>query len=170
MGTRWATSSSATTPRRSGRPSDGSSTRPTYVSNRIVRINELVQREVSDILRRRHAAEAVAMTITEVRVAPDLREGRVFVAVVGDPETVNDRFCWLQGLAPGVRRALARSIVLKFIPHFTYVLDKSSAQVARVLQALDEIARLGGPSDDRSEERRVGKECRSRWSPYHKKK
>ena len=23
------------------------------------------------------------------------------------------------------------------------------------------------PKDDRSEERRVGKECRSRWSPYH---
>ena len=23
------------------------------------------------------------------------------------------------------------------------------------------------PGDDRSEERRVGKECRSRWSPYH---
>ena len=22
-------------------------------------------------------------------------------------------------------------------------------------------------SEDRSEERRVGKECRSRWSPYH---
>ena len=24
-----------------------------------------------------------------------------------------------------------------------------------------------GINDDRSEERRVGKECRSRWSPYH---
>ena len=24
-----------------------------------------------------------------------------------------------------------------------------------------------GPDDSRSEERRVGKECRSRWSPYH---
>ena len=24
-----------------------------------------------------------------------------------------------------------------------------------------------GLIDDRSEERRVGKECRSRWSPYH---
>ena len=23
------------------------------------------------------------------------------------------------------------------------------------------------PDGDRSEERRVGKECRSRWSPYH---
>ena len=26
---------------------------------------------------------------------------------------------------------------------------------------------VGWPVDDRSEERRVGKECRSRWSPYH---
>src|SRR6266478_3455562 len=26
---------------------------------------------------------------------------------------------------------------------------------------------FGGPLDVRSEERRVGKECRSRWSPYH---
>ena len=25
----------------------------------------------------------------------------------------------------------------------------------------------GTPRDMRSEERRVGKECRSRWSPYH---
>ena len=29
----------------------------------------------------------------------------------------------------------------------------------------DEAARI--PLRDRSEERRVGKECRSRWSPYH---
>ena len=29
-------------------------------------------------------------------------------------------------------------------------------------------AEYGGMcTDDRSEERRVGKECRSRWSPYH---
>src|SRR3989449_4842980 len=30
-----------------------------------------------------------------------------------------------------------------------------------------ELAAYGGTSEDRSEERRVGKECRSRWSPYH---
>src|SRR3712207_9170056 len=29
---------------------------------------------------------------------------------------------------------------------------------------------VGNPSLVRSEERRVGKECRSRWSPYHSKK
>ena len=31
----------------------------------------------------------------------------------------------------------------------------------------DKLARQILKGDDRSEERRVGKECRSRWSPYH---
>ena len=30
-----------------------------------------------------------------------------------------------------------------------------------------EFAAIVGPSGSRSEERRVGLECRSRWSPYH---
>ena len=30
-----------------------------------------------------------------------------------------------------------------------------------------DTAYLGNPKSGRSEERRVGKECRSRWSPYH---
>ena len=29
------------------------------------------------------------------------------------------------------------------------------------------VSMADGKYDDRSEERRVGKECRSRWSPYH---
>src|SRR2546425_10976721 len=38
-----------------------------------------------------------------------------------------------------------------------------------LLDATDQISRhaLGQPVRSRSEERRVGKECRSRWSPYH---
>ena len=114
------------------------------MSNRIARINELVQREVSDILRRRHADEAVAMTITEVRVAPDLREGRIFVAIVGDEAEAAERLRWLRRLAPEIRRELGRRIVLKYLPRFTYVLDESSARAARVLRALDEI---GGPPE-----------------------
>ena len=33
--------------------------------------------------------------------------------------------------------------------------------------AYDEYKHTGVFSLERSEERRVGKECRSRWSPYH---
>jgi len=31
----------------------------------------------------------------------------------------------------------------------------------------DDVYALAEPPPPRSEERRVGKECRSRWSPYH---
>ena len=120
------------------------------MSNRIVRINELVQREINDILRRRHAEESVAITVSEVRVAPDLRDGRVFVAILGDEAEVADRFRWLKRKSTEIRGELARRIVLKFIPRLTYVLDKSSDRAARVIHALDQIEPSGEAPTDAS--------------------
>src|SRR5256885_2715229 len=39
--------------------------------------------------------------------------------------------------------------------------------VARVVDPLDDVDQFAAKFVPRSEERRVGKECRSRWSPYH---
>lgn len=109
------------------------------MSNRTVRVNELVQREISDILRKRHQTESVAMTITEVRVSPDLRDARVFVSVVGDEETAQEKMRWLRSKAAEIREEVGRRIVLKYLPKFDYVLDESAARGARILQVLDEI-------------------------------
>jgi ribosome-binding factor A len=122
------------------------------VSNRIVRINELVQREISDILRQRYTAESVAITVSEVRIAPDLRDGRVFVAILGGEDEVAGRFRWIQKKSGEIRGELAKRIVIKFIPHLTYVLDKSSDRAARVLHALDQI----GPSGEAPAETSTG--------------
>src|SRR4030066_1619598 len=43
--------------------------------------------------------------------------------------------------------------------------DIEGLEDAEVQSLLEEWRELEG--SDRSEERRVGKECRSRWSPYH---
>ena len=49
-------------------------------------------------------------------------------------------------------------------------------EIPEIISAIDDaiekrelikISVLKNCADDRSEERRVGKECRSRWSPYH---
>jgi ribosome-binding factor A len=110
------------------------------MSNRTVRINELMQREISAILRQRYQSEAVAVTITEVRVAPDLRDARVFVSIVGDPETVTEKIRWLRRQAPAIREEMGRRIVLKYLPKMQYVLDEGSVVSNRVLRILDEIA------------------------------
>ena len=109
------------------------------MSNRTVRVNELLQREISDILRKRYQSEAVTVTITEVRVSPDLRDARVFVSVVGDEALAEQKLRWLRSKAPEIREEVARRIVLKFLPKFEYILDHSAIRGARILQVLDEI-------------------------------
>ena len=42
-----------------------------------------------------------------------------------------------------------------------------ASETAKVLGTEVVAVSIQNVSDERSEERRVGKECRSRWSPYH---
>ena len=109
------------------------------MSNRTIRVNELVQRELSAILRQHYQSEAVAVTITEVRVSPDLRDARVFVSVIGDEETATAKLRWLRGRATAIRGELSRRIVLKYLPKFEYLLDHSAIRGAHILQVIDEI-------------------------------
>ncbi len=47
------------------------------MSNRLLRVNELLQREVSAHLRRKHAGETVGIPNTSVAVPGGLRENKV---------------------------------------------------------------------------------------------
>ena len=109
------------------------------MSNRTLRVNELIQREFSDILRKRYQSESVAVTITEIRVAPDLRDARVFVSIVGDETVVAQKLRWLRGLSKEIRHELGRRIVLKYMPRFEYVTDQSVVKATRLLEILDSL-------------------------------
>ena len=66
--------------------------------------------------------------------------------------------------------SVAIAIISVFICGF--VIRRVKAQINGMLDALEDIKAGNGnrrilSATDRSEERRVGKECRSRWSPYH---
>src|SRR3989449_9163150 len=78
---------------------------------------------------------------------------------------------------PAKRNALNRAVLEGLAGAFERLEDDPTVRVVVVRGAgpafcsgmdLDELARQQDASaDPRSEERRVGKECRSRWSPYH---
>ena len=112
------------------------------MSNRTLRVNELIQREFSDILRKRYQSESVAITITEIRTAPDLRDARVFVSVVGDEAEVARKMRWLRAHSKDIRHELGRRIVLKYMPRFEYVTDHSIEKATRLLEVLDSLPPL----------------------------
>src|SRR5258708_28175331 len=55
------------------------------------------------------------------------------------------------------------------LPAYDADCRRAAEWVAAELRSLGcrEVSFLGSDTHPRSEERRVGKECRSRWSPYH---
>src|SRR5256885_8428877 len=81
----------------------------------------------------------------------------------------------LQGSRPGGRMSDPQRMMT--IMTNTAVLDRTDAFNAERLQTIQALrdgqadavrrAEAYNAKIDRSEERRVGKECRSRWSPYH---
>jgi ribosome-binding factor A len=116
------------------------------MSNRTLRINELVQREISAYLHTRYRSEAVAITITGVEIAPDLRTGKVFYGVVGKNVIPEETARWLEGKANEIRRHVGRHVVLKFLPQLTYVLDESAERASRLHRLLDELDAPRPPS------------------------
>ena len=110
-------------------------------ATRTLRVNELIQRELSGLLRHNYKEEAAIITILGVEVAPDLAAGRVFVAVTGDEAVVENRLKWLRARARELRAELSHRLVLRHMPVLTYELDTATARGNHVLHLLDEIAR-----------------------------
>jgi len=72
-----------------------------------------------------------------VRMAPDLRDARVFVAVIGDAEAGAEKLRWLGRHSGEIRRELGRRVTMKYLPKFNYQLDDSAERGARMLELLD---------------------------------
>ncbi len=120
---------------------------------RTLRLNELLQRELSGLLHQEFQAETVTVTVTSVDVAPDLRSCKIFVAVMGDDEQAEDRLRWLRRHSATLRTTLSQRIVLKHLPALTFLPDTATLRGNRILAVLDEIAAKGkaAPGEDPGE-------------------
>jgi len=113
--------------------------------SRSVRVNELLKREISTILHTDYREQATAITITEVETAPDLRQARVFYSVLGDELTARKADSFFGGHHREIRQKVARTVVLKHLPHLRFVRDYSFERGNRIVELLDEIAEEDQP-------------------------
>lgn len=118
------------------------------MSQRMLRVNELLRREISHILHTRYQSETVDVTIVEVESSPNLREARVYYALLNGEL---DR-AWAEGFfnqhGEQIRREVGKSIVLKFLPKLEFLYDDSAERAARLNKILDELGLEGEAEPD----------------------
>ena len=109
--------------------------------HRIQKVNELIRREISDLLQKEVKDPRLAefLAVTEVCVSPDLRSARVFVSSI---ESVEERQKTLKALADAsgfLRKELMKNLRLRRVPQLAFVWDDSIERGDRVSRLIDEV-------------------------------
>ena len=109
------------------------------MSNRLLRVNELMQREISAYLHQRYSSESVAITITGVQITGDLREAKVFYSVLGPEAEATRAGKWLLGKRAEIRATVAKNVILRQVPLLAFVHDNHAPRTLRIEEILNEI-------------------------------
>jgi ribosome-binding factor A len=109
-------------------------------ASRTDRLSEQIKAEASHVLSRDvHDPGVGFVTITRVRVSPDLQVAHIYYTGLGDATAQRATEKALERVKPFVRRQLAQRLRLRRVPEIAFVFDKSIAHQARVEELLQEI-------------------------------
>ena len=109
-------------------------------SNRIMRINEEIQKELSNRLRnvKDPRVQDTMISITRVETTPDLRYTKVYVSFLQE-EKVADAMKGLKSAAGFLRRQLGANLKLRYAPEIQWALDDSITYGSRLLSLINSL-------------------------------
>jgi len=100
----------------------------TSYSQRQLRVGELIKQSLGQIFLRDEAKvpilETKNITVTEVRMSPDLKNAKAYVIPLGGKDT-EEAVNILTEFSHSIRKALSKKIDMKFLPKVSFVSDKS---------------------------------------------
>jgi ribosome-binding factor A len=107
-------------------------------------ITEIVGYELED-------PRLLSVTVTDVVVAPNLRDAKVFVLVEGDEREIREAMKALQHAAPFVKQQVALNLNLHHAPHLHFVRDTVEEKANRIEQILGEMGQGENLNEERGE-------------------
>jgi ribosome-binding factor A len=109
------------------------------MSQRISRVNELLQREISQQLHQYYRSAAVKITISTVETSSDLRRARIYYSVIGNNKDIADAEQLFRRITGDLQRRVGKLIVLKYFPKFEFIYDASFKRGAELNELLDQL-------------------------------
>lgn len=123
-------------------------------SNRIGRINEEIQRELSGQLHRLkdpRVSQVGMVSITRVDTTGDLRYARVYVSVL-DKAQEKEVLKGLKSAAGFLRRELGQALQLRYTPELQFIPDDSILHGAHILEVLRQVEKKDADRQDGTSE------------------
>ena len=118
-------------------------------SNRMGRINEEIQRELSSLIRTVKDPRVTGMiSVTAVETTPDLKFAKIYISVL-DKSDCAQVLKGLKSAGGYLRRELGRSLNLRNTPELTFVQDDSIDKGAHILDMLrnPEVVKPANPAN-----------------------
>lgn len=117
---------------------------PPGPSQRQLRVAERVRHILAETMQRGKFTDARLyemaqnVTVSEVRVSPDLKQARAYVMTLGG-QNMDEVLPALNDAAGLFQKALARKLEMKFTPRVEFVTDKSFDEVAKIETLLNNL-------------------------------
>ena len=114
--------------------------------HRLERVNELLRRELGDLLQREIHFDAPLVTIQQVDVTPDLKNAHVYLSVIGSEKQRKGVLSQLYTRRPHLQFLLSRRVTMKHTPQLHFKLDEGIERGTRIIHLMDELDLL--PSNE----------------------
>lgn len=107
--------------------------------HRLERVNELLRRELGDLLQRELHFDAPLVTVQQVDVTPDLKNAHVYMSVIGTEKQRKGVLSQLYTRRPHLQFLLSRRVTMKHTPQLHFKLDEGIERGTRIIHLMDEL-------------------------------
>ena len=133
-------------------------------SSRPTRVADQIRVEISDLLARQvHDPGIGFLTVTHVKVTPDLQQARVYYTTLGDEKGRRETERALQRASAFLRRQLGSRLRLRRVPELQFFFDESIERQDRIERILQDLQNERAEAPDTDE--RVADDDRDRDKP-----
>jgi ribosome-binding factor A len=92
--------------------------------SRIRRIDELIQRELSEHIRREiHITGSGMLTVSEVKTSPDIKNATIYISILGNKLSHDEIIADLTKAAGFLRHCLSQSVTIRQVPRLKFLHD-----------------------------------------------
>ena len=120
------------------------------MSRRTDRVNELLRREIGNVIQKDYEWHGKLVTVSEIEVTQDLKEAKVWTSVLGgDANPVIEKLNRDHG---AIQAKVMKRVVLKSTPVLHFRHDASAERGVDIVNLLDEVEKIPKAVDSGEEE------------------